>query len=217
MTQVTSTEILDYLTKNYELGEPIFLKDIADVDLGISVDNLRHKLGLLCSKNLLRRYGDGVYGLPWILEEVGEGWIAPELILHAKYVARRGKIFGYYSGANAANLLGLSTQMPYKATIVTNNTANTFKEISLKYSKAVLKRGKAEITEQNYLILQLLDTIRDIDRWPELTPDEAAPVLREYIAKKRLTRGNLLKYIKLYPTVTYKNLVDMELYDAFIN
>ena len=216
MTRVLSTEVLDYLTANYQQGEPIFLKDIQEANLGISVDNLRHKLGLLCSKDLLRSYGDGVYGLPWLSEELGESWIAPELIMHAKYVARRGKVFGYYSGANAANIFNLSTQMPYKATIVTNATSAKFKEIRLKHVQAVIKKAPTEVTDDNYSLLQLLDTVRDIKIWPELTPEESAPILREYIVKLELKQKDLLKCIKFYSAVTYKNLVDMELYDAFL-
>ena len=205
-------KLYDYLSDTYEPGELIFLEDL---DVPMTRNNLRQRVKYLCSIGKLRKCDTGIYTIPKISPLVGEVTTPPDLIVYAKYIARGKKVFGYLSGANAANLLGLSTQIPVKDVIVTNNTKSRCQEIQIGYYSAYIKCARTEITDENVEMLQLLDTIKDIHVWPELSPQDAAPILRAYIQKRQFKLSTMLDCIKEYPAITHKNLIEMGLYNVF--
>ncbi len=72
----------------------------------------------LLKKGLLRRVDRGVYGYPEKSRLIGELSPSPEVV--AKAVARRGAKKLLPSGAYAANLLGLTEQVPAKIEYLTD-------------------------------------------------------------------------------------------------
>ena len=54
--------LLDYLVKNYEKGEPIFLADISIE--GMSEENIRYHLKKLTDAGVICRFEAGIYYLP---------------------------------------------------------------------------------------------------------------------------------------------------------
>ena len=209
----SSTALMDYLLTNYNLGEPIFVKD---VPLGTSPDSTRQMLYTLCKEGLLRRCATGVFALPWFTSDMTECKIDPKTIIHAQYISRRGKVFGYYSGASAAYLLNLSNVLPDVQYIATN-IGTRKKEVTLGGTRAVVSIARAEVTAENYRILQLLDVIHEIRKLPHLNLSEAVPTLQDYIQKQGLSRQELLHYIGFYPDATYRNLLQLGLYASFVN
>lgn len=101
---------MDYIVQNYKDGEPIFLTDISIE--GMSEENIRYHLKRLTDIGKIYRFEAGVYYLPKtnILGE--KTTISAETVAINKYIVRRGKQVGFYSGYTFANRIGLSTQVP---------------------------------------------------------------------------------------------------------
>lgn len=93
-------------------------------DLG-SNDSIRKALSLLTTKNFIKRIAWGIYYYPIIDKRFGI--IPPELNLVAKTIAEKDKIRLQASGAHAANLIGLSEQVPAKVIFLTDGASKKIK------------------------------------------------------------------------------------------
>ena len=147
--------LLDYLVKNYEKGEPIFLADISIE--GMSEENIRYHLKKLTDAGVICRFEAGIYYLPKKNIFGENSVISAETVATHKYILRQGKRVGFYSGYTLANRLGLSTQMPFKEEIISNYAPALVREVSIKNRKYVIRKPVVEVTEENAYVLQFLD------------------------------------------------------------
>ena len=147
-----------YLIENFKPYEPIFT---ADIDIDMVGNSLRPKLKELCDSGKLCRYEAGVYYLPGKMKLKGLTPISASAVARSRYVNRRGKVRGYYSGYTFANQIGLSLQVPYVQEIVTNEASAKVREIDIKGQKFIIRKPKAEVTEENVYTLQFLDFLSD--------------------------------------------------------
>ena len=198
--------IYTYLINNYKKGEPIFLTDL--VVEGMTEENLRYHLKKLTDQGTIRRFEAGIYYLPKknLLGE--EASLSAETVALHKYIRRQGRYVGFYSGFTLANRLGLSTQVPYKEEITSNNAPAQVREITIKNRKYVLRRPVTEVTEENIYVLQLLDCLKDIDKSSELEPKECGRILTQYARDHHITKELADRYISYYPLKIYKAIYD---------
>ncbi len=95
-------------------------KDFVDLGARSNVDFILHQL---VSKDAIRRIGRGIYDFPAKHPRLGD--LAPSVDNILKAVsAKTGEIL-QPSGAEAANLLGLSTQVPAKPPYLTSGKTRT--------------------------------------------------------------------------------------------
>ena len=127
--------LYEYLIKNYIPGEPIFTGDIQIP--GMTEENLRYfpKTDILGERLSLS---------------------ADTVAVH-KYIMRRGRRVGYYSGYTLANRMGLSVQVPYTQEISSNFAPAAVRKIMIKNRPYIIRRPVAEVTEENVSVLQFLD------------------------------------------------------------
>ena len=83
-------------------------------------------LSRLQQDNIIRRFKPGLYDFPRINKKLG-GSLSPDLNQVAKAIARKNGLKIQVTGAQAANLLGLSTQVPSKAVYLTDGPAKKVK------------------------------------------------------------------------------------------
>ena len=81
----------------------------------------------------------------------------------------KDKIIGYETGLSALNRLGLVSQMPKKICIASNLNQKRVPE----GIQVEVRKPPIAVNSENYRYLQILDTIRDLDRAPV---DAAHPV-----------------------------------------
>ncbi len=98
-------------------------KDFLDLGTRSSVDKA---LSALTKTGKTRRVCRGVYDYPRVNEKLG-GELSPDYDQVAHAIARRNGVRIEASGAWAANLLGLSTQVPAKIVYLTNGTSRSYK------------------------------------------------------------------------------------------
>lgn len=196
----------EYLKENYSLGEPIFTSDIYIPN--ITEENLRYHLKKMTDEGIICRFEPGVYYLPKssILGEKMS--ISTDTVALHKYIMRRGKRIGYYSGYTLANRMGLSTQIPLREEITSNFAPASIRELTIKNRKYILRRPPIEITKENVIILQFLDCLKDIDRCAEEEPDICGEILTRYAKEHGITKTMIDRFISNYPIKIYKAIYE---------
>ena len=206
-------EIVQYLKDIYGYGTPIFLKDIR---IGRkSKTAIRKELSRAVKDKKIIRNSPGVY---CFAEEGRFQNVSFEDVIKRKYVkddfGLTGldiMIYGYYSGLTFAHMIGLSQQVPAIIEITTNNTSSK-RTISFNGRKAIVKKGRTEITSQNYRILQLFDMLASFITIDQIRENQR--LLYNYI-ENNFTKNDLYTYIRYYKNKVMKILVEENLIEAF--
>lgn len=123
------------LSRIYGRGRGSVCTPTEFLDLG-SRGSIDLALSRLVKKGVLRRVDRGVYGFPKKSRLIGELSPQPEAV--AKALARRGAQKLLPSGAFAANLLGLTEQVPARIEYLTDGPART---AMIRKLPVVLKRS----------------------------------------------------------------------------
>ena len=101
-------------------GKAFSAKDFLDIATRVSIDVA---LGGLTRKGTIRRIRRGLYDMPKVNPALG-GKLSPDIDEAAQAIARRQRWKIVPEGAWAANLLGLSTQVPSKIIYLTDGPNN---------------------------------------------------------------------------------------------
>ena len=198
--------LYDYLLKNFEPNEPIFLSDVKTS--GINYANIRKQMKNLADSGKIKRFDSGIYFLTTKTIFKSGSELSPDDVLEYKYLLSDNKRCGYISGLMFFNQLGLSTQLPMVYEVVSNKATKDRRETTLGGSKVVVRRPKVTVNDGNYKILQFLDLLRDIDMYSEVTGDSLKEKLYLYMDKSGLTVNEMKPYFSYYPDKLYKNLVE---------
>lgn len=204
--------LLEYLMENYKVNEPIFLSDI---DLPVTDTNLRQMFKVLCDRGEIMRYDTGIYYLAGNSRLKGGVSLSASEVARYKYISRNGKVQGYYSGYTFANQLGITTQVPFTIEIVSNQASAKCREVSIKNQKVMLRRPRTEITKENCDILQLLDLLKDLEKYVDDDMDQATRRIIKYVKEMGIKQAEVDQYISLYPDRIYKKIYEMRLYNVF--
>ena len=196
---------LEYLQKNYKVNEPIF---VSDIDLPVTDTNLRQMFKVLCDSGQIYRYETGIYYMKGNTRLKGGVSLSASKVARYKYIARKNQVNGYYSGYTFANLLGLTTQVPYTIEIVSNGASAKCREVSVKNQKIVLRRPRTQINKENVHVLQLLDLLKDFEQYVDEDMVAATYITSSYIKKIGMKRSDVDEYITLFPDRVYKYIYE---------
>lgn len=198
--------LYEYLKDNYNLGEPIFLSDIDIPEY--TEENLRYHFKRLTDNHMICRFEPGVYYFPKkniFGEQIA---LSPDIVVVHKYIKRRGKRVGYYSGYTLANRIGLSTQVPFKEEITTNFAPALVRELTIKNRKYIIRRPTIKITEENINVLQFLDCLKDIEKCAEVEMSICGQILTDYAQEHEITKEKVDEFILNYPIKIYKAIYE---------
>lgn len=161
------------------------------LDLG-GRDAVDKALSRLAAGGTVRRLARGLYEYPQEHPELGT--LSPDILKVAKALAGKDRIRLQPAGAYAANLLGLSEQVPAKAVFLTDGPSRTVKigrqEIQL---RRTTPRTMAAAGRLSGLLMQVF---RHLGR-EHITPQRMAHLKRTLPAKER---KQLIKDLPLAPT-----------------
>lgn len=121
-------------------------------------------------------------------------------VILENYLYKNGKRVGYITGGELYNSLNLTTQNYFRSKIATRQNR---KKIDISWLKTTSVKAYADVTEENYALLGILDAIKDIKLIADTTAGKAVKILMPKIkalAKKDIE--NLLKYALQYPPRT---------------
>ncbi len=127
-----------------ERGSVFSAKDFLDLASRTSIDVLLSKLA---KNGMIRRISRGLYDLPKFNTDL-EGELSPDVHEAAQAVARRQRWKIVPEGAWAANVLGLSTQVPSKITYLTDGPKHDIlvgrRTVSFKHARPKTLTGSGE-------------------------------------------------------------------------
>ena len=204
--------LYEYLLENYKANEPIF---VSDIEMPVTDGNLRQMFKTLCDTGKIKRFDTGIYYIPKASVLKGGVPLAADEVSVAKYIIRKGKVDGFYSGYTFANQLGISTQVPYVKDIVSNNASTRVKEVNVRNKKILLRRARTEITNENYVVLQLLELLKDLEQYYDISFENVCERLKKYVLTENIKKADVDKYIEDFPDKVYKNIYRTGLYNVF--
>ena len=164
----TQSSIISKQISRLEAGTVFFSSDLSDT--GVKSSLIQKVLERETNAGRIMRLGQGIYYMPKVDDVYGLGIIYPSLEEIARRLAERDKVRIEPTGANAANLLGLSTQVPMNLCFLTDGSSKEIKMSNgrtLKFIHAPLKnftftnRTLKEIGKDNILSEQT-DRIRKL-------------------------------------------------------
>lgn len=148
-------------------------KDFVDLADRSAVDQT---LSRLCSRGIIRRVVRGVYDFPE--DHPDFGTLSPDFRQVAHAIARKNGIDIQPSGAVAANVLGLSTQVPAKIVYLTNGKSRT---LHLGNRKLELKRvSPKELQPGSAIGALVIQALRYLGK--ENTTKQTVEYLREKLS-----------------------------------
>lgn len=198
--------VYNYLKENYSIGEPIFMTDIDIPEF--SEENIRYYFKKLTDKGVLCRFESGVYYFPKTNIFGEKMTLSADTVAVHKYIMRKGKRIGYYSGYTLANRMRLSTQVPFVEEITSNFAPAPVRELMIKNRKYIIRRPVVEITEENIMVLQFLDCLKDIEKCAEEDLEVCGKILTDFARRNDITKDKINEIITNYPMKIYKAIYE---------
>lgn len=195
-------ELIDKYVNKYDIGTPIYSKDICEYVLALYYTNVN-----VINEYINRyeekhddfiRYRKGIYYRA-VKTPFGFSKIDYNKLINDLYLCDIDQVYGYISGPTLANKIGLTTQMAKEEYIVTNNNRVVSDIDNIK-----LIKPPVIVTKYNYKILQVLDLLLNkYDVYYDC--ENPNKVIYNYIIDNNINFENLLYYSKYYnKTVLFK-------------
>ena len=209
-------ELVKYLVDIYGYDTPIFLKDIR---IGRkSKSAIKEEFYRAVKSGEIERESNGIYFVR-SEKEFGSG-VSFNDIIESKFIYsdncienyKELYIEGYYSGLTFLNILHISEQVPAIREITTNKTSAKKRYFSSNGCVAIIRKGRTNITFQNYKILQFLDSFYFMS---EDDIKDKKEILISYIKNNGFTKEELKRYISLYSSKTINKILNEDIFNAF--
>jgi predicted transcriptional regulator of viral defense system len=203
---------IDILRERFGEDEPILSDEIIAAFPDVSKVTVFNRLNAALEKGNLERFGRGVYFIP--REGVlGKVPLLPLKVLKKKYLGEGGIIYGYISGLNLENEVGVSPQVPATLEITTNNASRRVREVEPfgGWRRITLRTPRTKVTKKNVDALRFLDLLTNISL-ATLDDGELSNLKR---LSAGLDRNTVMECIRYYPAKTAKRLLESEAIGVF--
>ena len=192
--------IYDYITKNFNKGEPIFLNEIP----GSSKEVIRQEMKRLTDEGKLERSFNGVYYIPYKTILGTDGKMSIDKYIEKKYFT----VGGYLTDISLVNKYGFTSQNPSVYEICSNEATTKQRKLEIDGNNLIIYKPLSLITKDNIKELEFLSLMSIIDKYSELSGIEYRNKLREYVDNVGINFNVVREYISLFPTVVYKNIYE---------
>lgn len=194
-----------YLLENYGRNEPILLSEIKYEKY--SRPWIYKELSKLCESGEIVRFDAGVYYIP-TRTILGTSVLNPRKVIEKKYLYSGGVRQGYYSGITFLNQIGVSTQMPNRIEIFTNNENSKIREVTVGTQKVVLRRARAEINSGNADVQSFLEMMSFVSA--DFFDEDRKKSVAKFIEEKGITRRAIAEYAPVFPDRAMRTMVESE-------
>lgn len=218
MTLTNTTTIINQV-KTYidlkEYGKPILLTEVVHnlFDKTEDFNKVRNTVSAYLNRMVrndeLKKLDDGVFykARKNLFGETPIDYV--ELIKNIYfYDTQNHERIGYRIGASVLASIGITNNLENGIEIVTNNFHKK-KVIDAINQNIHLRKPILEVNNENYIYLQLLDTLKNVDKF-HLTTERVGEKLIDYINKNGIEVNKLFRYAKAhYNKKTIVHLVDL--------
>ena len=194
--------LYDYILKNYEKDEPIFLSELP----GDSRDYVRQEMKKLVDDGKLERLFNGVYYLSYTTI-LGTKWkMSIDKYVDKKFIKSNGRVTGYITGIQLANMYGFTTQTPACIEVCSNEATTKQRKLCIDGRNLIVYKPITEITKENQTALQFLDLMTTIDKYSEISGNLLRMKLKEFVNILNVDFSIVKRYIALFPDRVYRNI-----------
>lgn len=194
--------LYDYIVNNYDKDEPIFLSELP----GNSRDYVRQEMKQLADEGKVERLYNGVYYLSYMTILGTKGRVSVDKLVEKKYISYQGKVSGYITGIQLANMYGFTTQNPTCIEVCSNEATTKQRKLDIDGRKVIVYKPLAEINKENKSALQFLDLMSSIDKYSELSGEELEKKLKEFVRAVNVDFMKVKEYISLFPDRVFRNI-----------
>ena len=194
--------IYDYILKNYEKDEPIFLSELP----GDSRDYVRQEMKKLVDDGKLERLFNGVYYLSYTTILGTKGKMSIDKYVDKKFIKSNGRVTGYITGIQLANMYGFTTQTPACIEVCSNEATTKQRKLCIDGRNLIVYKPITEITKENQTALQFLDLMTTIDKYSEISGNLLRMKLKEFVNILNVDFSIVKRYIALFPDRVYRNI-----------
>jgi hypothetical protein len=194
--------LYDYIVNNYDKDEPIFLSELP----GNSRDYVRQEMKQLADEGKVERLYNGVYYLSYMTILGTKGRVSVDKLVEKKYISYQGKVSGYITGIQLANMYGFTTQNPACIEVCSNEATTKQRKLDIDGRKVIVYKPLAEINKENKSALQFLDLMSSIDKYSELSGEELEKKLKEFVRAVNVDFMKVKEYISLFPDRVFRNI-----------
>ena len=194
--------LYDYILKNYEKDEPIFLSELP----GDSRDYVRQEMKKLVDDGKLERLFNGVYYLSYTTILGTKGKMSIDKYVDKKFIKSNGRVTGYITGIPLANMYGFTTQTPACIEVCSNEATTKQRKLCIDGRNLIVYKPITEITKENQTALQFLDLMTTIDKYSEISGNLLRMKLKEFVNILNVDFSIVKRYIALFPDRVYRNI-----------
>ena len=194
--------LYDYILKNYEKDEPIFLSELP----GESRDYVRQEMKKLVDEGKLERLFNGVYYLSYTTILGTKGKMSIDKYVDKKFIKSNGRVTGYITGIQLANMYGFTTQTPACIEVCSNEATTKQRKLCIDGRNLIVYKPITEITKENQTALQFLDLMTTIDKYSEISGNLLRMKLKEFVNILNVDFSIVKRYIALFPDRVYRNI-----------
>lgn len=194
--------LYDYILKNYEKDEPIFLSELP----GDSRDYVRQEMKKLVDDGKLERLFNGVYYLSYTTILGTKGKMSIDKYVDKKFIKSNGRMTGYITGIQLANMYGFTTQTPACIEVCSNEATTKQRKLCIDGRNLIVYKPITEITKENQTALQFLDLMTTIDKYSEISGNLLRMKLKEFVNILNVDFSIVKRYIALFPDRVYRNI-----------
>lgn len=194
--------LYDYILKNYEKDEPIFLSELP----GDSRDYVRQEMKKLVDDGKLERLFNGVYYLSYTTILGTKGKMSIDKYVDKKFIKSNGRVTGYITGIQLANMYGFTTQTSACIEVCSNEATTKQRKLCIDGRNLIVYKPITEITKENQTALQFLDLMTTIDKYSEISGNLLKMKLKEFVNILNVDFSIVKRYIALFPDRVYRNI-----------
>ena len=194
--------LYDYILKNYEKDEPIFLSELP----GDSRDYVRQEMKKLVDDGKLERLFNGVYYLSYTTILGTKGKMSIDKYVDKKFIKSNGRVTGYITGIQLANMYGFTTQTPACIEVCSNEATTKQRKLCIDGRNLIVYKPITEITKENQTALQFLDLMTTIDKYSEISGNLLRMKLKDFVNILNVDFSIVKRYIALFPDRVYRNI-----------
>ena len=174
------------LKEKYELNTPIFEEDLSDGEMV--------ELQADLESGVAKEFGHGTYYYPVKRPTRGDSLLNPQPVIERRFLSGAN---GFYSGLTLLNIARVSTQIPNRVELTSNNATDDDYFVKVGVSRVKVQKPPTTIVEENIRALQFLDLLHladyvGIDRYER----EGIMYFKD---KLNVDVEDLIPYLSFYP------------------
>ena len=204
--------LYDYIITNYQKDEPIFLAELP----GKSRESVRQEMKKLTDVGKVVRLYNGVYYRSYETILGTKGKVSVDKFIQKRYLEVEGKVSGYITGIQLANMYGFTTQNPSCYEVCSNEASTKQRKVDVDGRQIIVYKPVVEISKENKGSLQFLDLMSTIDRYSEVSSDEFSTKIKNFITIEGVDYGQVKKYLSLFPDRVYRNIYQAGLMNELV-